>query len=59
MPAYINREDAIKIFKRLEPPRFDLDCWGRLEKSAEYDIWELYLKQLQNLESIEVENNAK
>lgn len=59
MSAYINRDDAIKIFKMLEPPRFDLDCWGRLEKSAEYDIWELYLKQLQNLESIEVENNAK
>ena len=54
----IPRDEAIKIFKYLEPPRFDLDCWGRLEKSAEHDIWEIYFKQLQNLGKVNVDGKV-
>lgn len=54
MSEYIKKEDALRIFRHLEPPQFDLDCWGRLEKSAEYDMWKLYFNQLSNLKTIEI-----
>lgn len=51
---YIKREDALRIFRHLEPPKFDIDCWGRLESSAEYDMWKMYYNKLQELPCIKV-----
>ena len=55
MPEYIKREDALRIFRHLEPPKFDLDCWGRLESSAEYDMWKMYYNKLQELPCIKLQ----
>lgn len=52
---YIKREDALRIFRYLEPPKFERDCWGRLESSAEYDIWKMYYNKLQGLPCIKLQ----
>ena len=51
---YIKREDALRIFRHLEPPKFELDCWGRFERSSEYDTWKMHYDELQELPCIEV-----
>ena len=54
MSEYIKREDALRIFRYLEPPKFDLDCWGRFERSSEYDTWKTHYGELQELPCIKV-----
>ena len=54
MLEYIKREDALRIFRCLEPPKFELDCWGRFESSGEYDMWKMHYDELQKLPCIKV-----
>lgn len=54
MSEYIKREDALRIFRCLEPPKFELDCWGRFERSSEYDTWKTHYGELQELPCIKI-----
>lgn len=51
---YIKREDTLRIFRRLEPPKFELDCCGRFERSSEYDTWKTCYDELQELPCIKI-----
>ena len=54
MSEYIKKEDALRIFSYLEPPKFELDCWGRFERSSEYDMWKTCYDELQKLPCIKI-----
>ena len=54
MSRYIMLEDAIRVFKKTEPPMYLLDHREALINNPDHKVWKKFFDELLSLSSIEV-----